>query len=104
MISVAVDLKDISSRLRDKHFNLRFAIDLFIDYLKKYHSQKIESVDVAIVWNSIDIQVKPIDGISKYDLSQEISGNMKETLGFVFDLNKVSWRVNRFYDCTFTIW
>lgn len=104
MFDVIVDLKDVSSRLRDKHFNIRFVIDLFIDYLKKNHSSEIMSVDVKIVWNSIDIKVKPIDGLSKYDLSHTIKNGSDEALGFIFDLNKVSWRVNRYYDCTFTIW
>ena len=104
MFDVIVDLKDVSSRLRDKHFNIRFVIDLFIDYLKKNHSQEIKSVNVGIVWNSIDIKVEPIDGLSKYDLSRIIKDSLDEGLGFIFNLNKVSWRVNRYYDCTFTIW
>lgn len=104
MFNAVIDLKDISSRLQDKHFNIRFAIDLFIDCLKKYHLQEIESVDVTIVWNSIDIRVEPIDGINKYDLAQKIKISLDESLNSIFDLNKVGWRINRYYDCTFTLW
>lgn len=104
MFNIAIDLKDISRRLRDKHFNMRFVIDLFVDHLEKYHLQEIESVNVKIVWNSIDIGIEPKGGISKYDLSYKVKASLDETLGFVFDLNKVSWRINRHYDCTLTLW
>lgn len=105
VFDVTMELKDINnSRLENKHFNVRFVIDLFVDYLKKNHSQDIESMSVKIVWNSIDIKVEPVSGISKYDLSKKLKTSLDETLGFKFGLNKVGWRVNRYYEAAFTIW
>lgn len=105
MLDVTMELKDLNhSRLVNKHFNIIFVIDLFVDYLKKNHLQEIESISVKIVWNSIDIKIQPVSGISKYDLSQRIKKDFDETLGFEFGINKVGWRINRYYEAAFTIW
>lgn len=104
MFDVEIDLTDLSSRINNKHFNVRFVVKMFVDYLKKNHEQDIESLTVKLVWNSVEIKVKPVDGLDKYELSRKISDGMDESVGFMFNLNKVSWRVNRYYDCTFTIW
>ena len=104
MFDVDIDLSDISTRIQDKHFNMRFTLDLFIAYLKENHEQDIMSVNVKMVWNSVEVKVVPIDTLDKYEVSKNIKEGLDESIGFMFDLNKVSWRVNRYYECTFTIW